>query len=91
MYWSKNSRHWVWMSLWLRKVDPRGREYYWIGGTESIWKQVDGTDHEAVSGGWISVTPLHLDLTNHQAIEEHSHEGIAIATGCLAAKGALAQ
>jgi 5'-nucleotidase len=54
----------------VRKVDPRGREYYWIGGAESVWKQVDGTDHEAVNGGWISVTPLHLDLTNHHAIEE---------------------
>ncbi len=54
----------------VKKVDPRGREYFWIGGAESVWKQADGADHEAVSTGWISVTPLHLDLTNHQAIEE---------------------
>ncbi len=54
----------------VKKVDPRGRDYYWIGGSESVWKRADGTDFEAVSGGWISLTPLHLDLTNHPAIEE---------------------
>ncbi len=65
----------------VRKVDPRGREYYWIGGTEATWKQADGTDHEAVSTGWISITPLHLDLTNHPVIEEVKRWGLSLNGG----------
>lgn len=54
----------------VRKTDPRGKAYYWIGGMDPTWKSQDGTDHEAVSSGRISLTPLHLDLTNHTAIDE---------------------
>ncbi len=55
----------------VRKVDPRGRAYYWIGGAAPpTWEPLEETDYEAVSTGWISLTPLHLDLTNHRAIED---------------------
>ena len=54
----------------VRKTDPRGKAYYWIGGVDPRWKCTGGTDYEAVSSGWISLTPLHLDLTNHGAIDE---------------------
>jgi 5'-nucleotidase len=54
----------------VRKLDPRGKAYYWIGGIEPKWERQGDTDYDAVTNGWISVTPLHLDLTNHRAIDE---------------------
>jgi 5'-nucleotidase len=53
----------------IKNVDPRGRTYYWIGGTTPVWERAEGTDYEAVQSGWISVTPLELDLTNHAALQ----------------------
>jgi 5'-nucleotidase len=54
----------------IRKVDPRGRDYYWIGGEEPVWQPVAGTDFQAVHDGWVSVTPLRLDLTDDSALDE---------------------
>jgi len=51
----------------VRKVDPRGRDYYWIGGQDPVWESVEGTDFHAVEQGAISVTPLRLDLTDEAA------------------------
>ncbi len=51
------------------KIDPRGKKYYWIGGGELGFHNVEGTDFHAVSGGCISVTPLHLDLTNYRSFD----------------------
>ncbi len=52
----------------VRKVDPRGREYYWIGGEDPVWDPQEGTDFHAVHHGWISITPLRLDLTDEPAL-----------------------
>ncbi len=54
----------------VRKVDPRGKAYYWIGGKEPSWEPSEASDYAAVMSGCISVTPLHLDLTNPAALEE---------------------
>ena len=51
----------------VEKIDPRGRPYYWIGGA-LIDTHADGTDLTAVHEGWISVTPLQLDMTNYKAL-----------------------
>jgi 5'-nucleotidase len=53
-----------------RREDPAGREYFWIGGGGVEWRQEEGTDFWAVSQGYISVTPLHLDLTNYKLLEQ---------------------
>lgn len=53
----------------VQKVDPRGRTYYWIGAGELSFHDLEGTDVHAVERGWVSVTPLHLDLTNYAAFE----------------------
>lgn len=52
----------------VKKVDPRGREYYWIGGEDPVWETQAGTDFHAVSEGRISVTPMRLDLTDERAL-----------------------
>ena len=52
-----------------RAKDPNGREYFWIGGGESKWWGGPDVDFRAVHSGFISVTPLHLDLTNYGLLE----------------------
>jgi 5'-nucleotidase len=54
----------------IKKVDPRGRDYYWIGGEDPVWEPREGTDFQAVDAGYISVTPMRLDLTDDLALEE---------------------
>jgi len=49
----------------IEKEDPRGRKYYWIGGTEYQHEDIPGTDCNAVlRDRLVSVTPLKLDLTD---------------------------
>lgn len=52
------------------RIDPRGRKYYWIGGDNLGFAQEDGTDCVAVHDGYISVTPLQVDLTDHKFIQD---------------------
>jgi len=49
--------------------DPRGRDIYWIGGGTITWTGDAESDHAAVAEGYISVTPLHMDLTNYGLLE----------------------
>jgi 5'-nucleotidase len=51
----------------IDKVDPRGRNYYWIGTVDLNFIDIEGSDYAAVSRGHISITPLHLDLTNYNS------------------------
>lgn len=53
----------------LERVDPRGKKYYWIGGEVENWEKNPDADHEAVKRGYISVTPLKLDLTDKDSLE----------------------
>jgi 5'-nucleotidase len=50
--------------------DPHGKTYYWIGGGEAVWEGPEGSDYLAVERGYISITPVHLDLTNHRVIPD---------------------
>lgn len=45
--------------------DPWGRKHYWIGGGTVHWSGGENTDEQALNEGYISVTPIQLDLTNH--------------------------
>ena len=45
------------------RKDPRGRPYYWIGGEAPTGVVEEGTDFGALSAGYVSITPLQLDLT----------------------------
>jgi 5'-nucleotidase len=53
----------------VRKTDPRGRAYYWIGGQPPIWQSGEDTDFGAIEQGMISVTPLQLDLTDYKSMD----------------------
>ena len=52
-----------------KSFDPRHEPYYWIEEGESDWEPHDRSDYQAVRDGWISITPLHPDLTNYAALE----------------------
>jgi len=54
----------------VRREDPHGKPYYWIGGDAPTGVRENGTDFGALSAGYISITPLHLDLTAYQAQNE---------------------
>lgn len=50
--------------------DPWGREIFWIGGGSVAWSGTEDSDFRAVKDGFISVTPLHLDLTARDRIDD---------------------
>lgn len=52
----------------IENIDPRGRKYYWIGGNRVFGIENEGTDFGAVQAGFVSVSPVHLDLTNYAAL-----------------------
>jgi len=52
-----------------RMKDPWGREIYWIGGGHVTWSGGAESDFRAVRDGYISVTPLHVDMTNYNLLE----------------------
>jgi 5'-nucleotidase len=52
------------------RTDPRGRPYYWIGGDAPTGLPESGSDVGALSEGYVSITPLHLDLTAYRAISD---------------------
>ena len=52
-----------------RMKDPWGREIFWIGGGSIHWTGGAESDHDAVAHNYISITPLHMDLTNYALLE----------------------
>lgn len=54
----------------VRREDPHGKPYFWIGGEAPTGVREDGTDFGALAAGYISITPLQLDLTAVQARAE---------------------
>jgi 5'-nucleotidase len=53
-----------------RRVDPRNNVYYWMAGEMRFMESVDGTDTEMVAKNYISITPIHYDLTDFKAMEQ---------------------
>jgi 5'-nucleotidase len=52
----------------VERKDPRGRRYFWIGVGPPAWEAGEDTDHAAVHAGYVSVTPLMLDLTDYPGL-----------------------
>ncbi len=57
----------IYHQMTVERVDPRGKKYYWIGGGEPDWEREEGTDLDAVDRKYISITPLHLDMTDYSS------------------------
>ena len=56
-----------WESSVFEKEDPRGRKYYWIGGERGNSDLIEGTDLHALAMGWITLTPVHYDMTDYNS------------------------
>ena len=52
------------------RTDPRGQAYYWIEEGENDWEPHDRSDYQAVRDGYVSVTPLQADMTDHEALSK---------------------
>ncbi len=55
---------------------PWGEKQYWIGGGVVSWQRMENTDIQAIMEGFVSVTPLHIDLTNYNALDYLIKNGI---------------
>jgi 5'-nucleotidase len=53
----------------IERIDPRGGKYYWIGGDGESYEPLEGTDFVALENGYVSITPLCLDVTSLQSIK----------------------
>jgi 5'-nucleotidase len=53
----------------IERVDPRGGKYYWIGGNGVGHESIEGTDFYAIERGYVSITPLGLDITSNNSID----------------------
>ncbi|OLE64691.1 MAG: 5'/3'-nucleotidase SurE [Acidobacteria bacterium 13_1_20CM_2_68_14] len=54
----------------IERTDPKGRTYYWIGAQSADWEDDPKSDFAALGDGFVSVTPLHLDLTNYKVMDQ---------------------
>ncbi len=52
------------------RIDPLGKPYYWIGGEAPTGLPDEGTDFGALAQGYVSINPLHLDMTAHDLIQQ---------------------
>jgi 5'-nucleotidase len=53
----------------VERQDPYGKNYYWIGGEPPSGVMEDGTDVQAIAQKYVSITPVHLDMTSHALID----------------------
>lgn len=67
----------------VKTMDPRGREMYWIGPAGAEQDAGPGTDFHAIRRKYISITPIHVDLTRYQALEQVAGWVNAISTGSV--------
>lgn len=61
-----------------KRVDPRGRSYYWLTGQREPVADAEGTDGWAVANGFVSVTPVHLNMTDHQLLVDLEHWALTL-------------
>jgi len=54
----------------VKKTDPRGKDYFWIGGGVPGWNSDEKSDFTAVSNGCVSITPLKVDMTDYKSVIE---------------------
>ncbi len=53
----------------IRRIDPHGKDYFWIGGEEPSWQVEEGTDFQAIVEGKVSITPISFDLTEYKVLQ----------------------
>lgn len=61
--------HSVWKDYYEERVDPHGRNYYWLAGTLVPVTEMEDADDLVVQQGWAAVTPIHYELTNYRYLD----------------------
>lgn len=54
----------------VKRMDPHGREYYWLTGTKRVFSKDLRFDDKALQQGYVSVTPVDYDMTAHRLVSE---------------------
>lgn len=62
----------------VEKRDPRGKLYYWIGGEDVTWENDETSDWSAVQSGFVSLTPLTLELTDYRSMVDLEGMGLTL-------------
>lgn len=57
----------------VERLDPRNKPYFWIGGGWPTIEKTEGTDVEMLRQGWISITPIKLDVTDNNQLDQLGH------------------
>ena len=65
----------------VERTDPSGRQYYWLGGIPPQWDDDPESDFAASREGFVSLTPLHLDLTHYPLLSELRKLGMDLRLG----------
>jgi 5'/3'-nucleotidase len=65
----------------VERTDPSGRQYYWLGGIPPRWDEDPESDFAAIREGYVSLTPLHLDLTHYPLLSELQRAGLELQLG----------
>jgi 5'-nucleotidase len=65
----------------VERTDPSGRQYYWLGGIPPRWDDDPDSDFAAIREGYVSLTPLHLDLTHYPLLTELRKMGMDLQLG----------
>lgn len=66
----------IYRDVLIERIDPKGRPYYWIGGDPPDGEPLPGTDVGALTQGYISITPLNLDMTDQAQLAELATWGL---------------
>jgi 5'-nucleotidase len=59
-----------WDDVYEQRVDPNGRDYYWLTGNLTVLDTEIETDQAAIKNNYVSITPIHFDLTDYAAYEK---------------------
>lgn len=59
-----------WDDVYEKRTDPYGRDYFWLKGNFINLDEEDFYDHNAILDNYVSVSPVHFDLTDHETFEE---------------------
>lgn len=62
-----------------RRTDPRGGEYYWLAGTLQAPGADDRADYAQLMRGYVTITPIQYDMTDHTLLRDWSHQSIGLA------------
>ena len=59
-----------WNDEFFQRKDPKNKDYYWLAGKMNIVDRDDDTDQVALKNGYVSISPIHFDLTHYEFLEE---------------------